>query len=357
SFVSAETFTLDVTIYVLAMVILGGTGNLWGSVLGAVILTALPELLKFLALPPDIADKSRQILYGLALIVMLLLRPQGLLPEIGTRRRRIRAAPAVPAPLGATAPADGAVTVEGKGLGRRFGGIVAVAGLDIELRRGRIVGLIGPNGAGKTTAFNLLTGFLKPDEGSVRFNGTPLAGLRPHQVARLGMARSFQDLKLFAHMSVLDNVMVALPKQKGDSLLQVYFAPWLVAREERENRERALAVLAFVGLADRAGETAETLSYAEEKLLVIARLVATGAEVLLFDEPLSGLAPNTLDAIFPIIRRLADSGKTICIIEHNLDVIRGLCDSAVFLDEGRKLAEDAPDRLMADAALAARYFG
>ena len=357
SFVSAETFTLDVTIYVLAMVILGGTGNLWGSVLGAVILTALPELLKFVALPPDIADKSRQILYGLALIAMLLLRPQGLLPEIPTRRRRILATAAVPAPLGATAPADGAVTVEGRGLLRRFGGIVAVSGLDIELRRGRIVGLIGPNGAGKTTAFNLLTGFLRPDEGDVRLNGTPLAGLRPHEIARLGMARSFQDLKLFAHMTVLDNVMVALPRQKGDSLLYVYFAPWIVAAEERANRERALAVLAFVGLADKAGETAENLSYAEEKLLAIARLVATGAEVLLFDEPLSGLAPNTLEAIFPIIRRLADSGKTICIIEHNLDVIRGLCDTAVFLDEGKKLAEDLPERLIADPALAARYFG
>ena len=357
SFVSAETFTLDVTIYVLAMVILGGTGNLWGSVLGAVILTALPELLKFVALPPDIADKSRQILYGLALILMLLLRPQGLLPEIPTRRRRIRAAPAVPAPLGATAPADGAVTVEGTGLLRRFGGIVAVSGLDLALRRGRIVGLIGPNGAGKTTAFNLMTGFLRPDAGSVRLNGAPLAGLRPHEIARLGMARSFQDLKLFAHMTVLDNVMVALPRQKGDSLLYVYFAPWVVASEERLNRDRALAVLAFVGLADKAGETAENLSYAEEKLLAIARLVATGAEVLLFDEPLSGLAPNTLEAIFPIIRRLADSGKTICIIEHNLDVIRGLCDTAVFLDEGRKLAEDAPERLIADPALAARYFG
>jgi len=357
SFVSAETFTLDVTIYVLAMVILGGTGNLWGSVLGAVILTALPELLKFIALPPDIADKSRQVLYGLALIAMLLLRPQGLLPEIPTRRRRILAAAAVPAPLGATAPADGAITVEGRGLERRFGGIVAVSGLDIALRRGRIIGLIGPNGAGKTTAFNLMTGFLRPDEGTVRLHGTPLAGLRPHEIARLGMARSFQDLKLFAHMTVLDNVMVALPRQKGDSLLYVYFAPWVVAAEERLNRDRALAVLDFVGLADKAGETAENLSYAEEKLLVIARLVATGAEVLLFDEPLSGLAPNTLEAIFPIIRRLADSGKTICIIEHNLDVIRGLCDTAIFLDEGRKLAEDAPDRLIADPALAARYFG
>ncbi|HEX7967814.1 MAG TPA: branched-chain amino acid ABC transporter ATP-binding protein/permease [Stellaceae bacterium] len=357
SFVSAETFTLDVTIYVLAMVILGGTGNLWGSLLGAAILTALPELLKFVALPPDIADKSRQVLYGLALIAILLLRPQGLLGEIPTRRRRALAEGAAAAPLGKQLPADDAVTVEGRGLERRFGGIVAVSGLDISLRRGRVTGLIGPNGAGKTTAFNLLTGFLRPNRGAVSLDGVPLAGLKPHQIVRRGMARSFQDLKLFPRMTVLDNVLVALPGQKGDNLLYVYGAPWIVAREERVNRARALAALAFVGLDDKAGETAENLSYAEEKLLVIARLVATGAQVLLFDEPLSGLAPNTLEAIFPIIRRLAASGRTICIIEHNLDVIRGLCDTAVFLDEGRKLAEGPPERLIADPDLAARYFG
>jgi branched-chain amino acid transport system ATP-binding protein/branched-chain amino acid transport system permease protein len=337
-------------------VILGGTGNLWGSVLGAALLTALPELLKFLTLPPDIADKSRQILYGIALITMLLLRPQGLLGDSRTRRGRITA-PASEGAFAASAPADAAVTAEGRGLERRFGGIVAVSGLDIALRRGRIIGLIGPNGAGKTTAFNLLTGFLRPDAGEVLFKGASIAGLKPHQIVRRGMARSFQDLKLFARMSVLDNVMVALPQQKGDNLFYVYVAPWRVAVEERANRARALAILDFVGLHEKAGELAENLSYAEEKLLVIARLVATEAEVLLFDEPLSGLAPNTLDAIFPIIKRLAAAGKTICIIEHNLDVIRSLCDTAVFLDEGRKLAEDAPERLIADPALAARYFG
>jgi ABC-type branched-subunit amino acid transport system permease subunit/ABC-type branched-subunit amino acid transport system ATPase component len=356
SYVSAETFTLDATIYILAMVILGGTGNLWGSLLGAVILTALPELLKFVALPPDIADKSRQILYGLALIIILLLRPQGLLGEISTRRRR-RLPEAASEGIGSGAASDGEVTLEGRGLARRFGGIVAVSGLDITLRRGRIIGLIGPNGAGKTTAFNLLTGFLRPDEGAVLLNGAALTGTPPYRVVRRGVARSFQDLKLFARMTALDNVMVALPLQKGDNLLNVYFRPWRVARDERSNRAHALAILDFVGLHDKADVTAENLSYAEEKLLSIARLVATGAEVLLFDEPLSGLAPNALEAIFPVLRRLAASGKTICIIEHNLDVIRGLCDTAVFLDEGRKLAEDVPERLIADPALAARYFG
>ena len=356
SYVSAETFTLDATIYILAMVILGGTGNLWGSLLGAVILTALPELLKFVALPPDIADKSRQILYGLALIIILLLRPQGLLGEISTRRRR-RLPEAASEGIGTGAASDGEVTLEGWGLARRFGGIVAVSGLDITLRRGRIIGLIGPNGAGKTTAFNLLTGFLRPDEGAVLLNGAALTGTPPYRVVRRGVARSFQDLKLFARMTALDNVMVALPLQKGDNLLNVYFRPWRVASDERSNRAHALAILDFVGLHDKADVTAENLSYAEEKLLSIARLVATGAEVLLFDEPLSGLAPNALEAIFPVLRRLAASGKTICIIEHNLDVIRGLCDTAVFLDEGRKLAEDVPERLIADPALAARYFG
>ncbi len=356
-YVSAETFTLDLTIYVLAMVILGGSGNLWGSVLGAVVLTLLPELLKFIALPPDIADKSRAVLYGLALIGILLVRPQGILSE-RTSARRGRVPPATAASMLASAtPADGAVTVEGRGLVRRFGGITAVAGLDIDLRRGRIVGLIGPNGAGKTTSFNLLTGFLRSDAGVVQLNGAPLTGEPPHRVVRRGMARSFQDLKLFSRMTVLDNVMVALPRQKGDNLFNVFFTPWRVAGEERANRAQAQAILDFVGLGAKTDETADNLGYAEEKLLVIARLIATGAEVLLFDEPLSGLAPNALEAIFPIIKRLAAAGKTICIIEHNLDVIRGLCDVAIFIDEGKRLAEDVPDRLVADPALAARYFG
>src|SRR5690606_11582728 len=137
----------------------------------------------------------------------------------------------------------------------------------------------------------------------------------PHEIVRAGMARSFQDLKLFRKMTVLDNVRVALPRQRGDRLFDVYFRPWIVRAEERENLGRALAVLRFVGLEAQAGELAENLSYAEEKLLVIARLLATGAEVLLFDEPLSGLDPGTMEEIFPIIRRLAAQGKTICIIE------------------------------------------
>jgi branched-chain amino acid transport system permease protein len=366
SFVGTDSFTLDETIYILAMVILGGTGNLWGAVLGAVILVILPELLKFLALPADIADKLRQIFYGLILIGILLLRPQGILAERST-------APAVPARRGGDAdpeavpdavhgesPPDtgreGEVTVTGRGLAKSFGGIAAVRSFDIDLRRGVITGLIGPNGAGKTTAFNMLTGFIRPDSGSITFRGRSLAGLKPHEVVRAGVARSFQDLRLFTRMTVLENVLVALPDQSGDRIGAVFFRPGRVRHEERANRRRAMDVLRFVGLDAKAHERAEDLSYAEEKLLVIARLLASGAEVLLFDEPLSGLDPNTLEQIFPTIRRLARDGKTICIIEHNLDVIRGLCDTVVFLDEGRNLATGTPEQLISDPQLAERYF-
>jgi len=351
TFVSAESFTVELTIYLLAMVIVGGTGNLAGSLVGAVTLAVLPELLKFVDMPSDIADKVRQMLYGLLLILMLRLRPQGLLPEFASAQL-YRAPPERP-------PVDTkveAAALEGRGLVRRFGGIVAVTALDITVAPGRITGLIGPNGAGKTTAFNLLTGFLQPHGGEVRYRGRSLNGLKPHQIVRQGVARSFQDLKLFTGLTVLENVLVALPNQSGDRLFYIYFAPWRVRREERLNLARALAILEFVGLGERAGDLAADLSYAEEKLLVVARLLATGAEALLFDEPLSGLAPNALAKVLPLFKRLAASGRTLCIIEHNLDVIRELCDHVVFLDERQKLAEGTPEALMTDPVVSERYF-
>jgi len=351
SFVSAENFTVELTIYLLAMVILGGTGNLAGSLLGAFILAVLPELLKFVDMPSDVADKLRQMLYGLILILILRWRPQGLLPESASAHHY--RAPPERAPV--DAPVE-AAALEGRGLERHFGGIAAVAGLDLTIEPGRITGLIGPNGAGKTTAFNLLTGFLQPDRGEVLYGGRSLKGVKPHRIVRAGVGRSFQDLKLFTHLTVLENVLVALPRQRGDYLAYVYFAPWIVRAEERRNLARAMAILEFVGLGARAGELASELSYAEEKLLAVARLLATGAQALLFDEPLSGLAPNALAKVFPLFRRLAASGRTLCIIEHNLDVIRELCDRAVFLDEGRKLAEGTPEELMRDPQLSGRYF-
>jgi branched-chain amino acid transport system permease protein len=352
TYVGADSFTIEETIYILAMVIVGGTGNLWGSALGAVILVVLPELLKFIALPADIADKSRLIIYGLALILILRFRPQGLIPEARAAAQPGSQAPvAQPASLvlaeelrGQGGGGAGGPVLLGKGLQKSFGGIRAVEGLDIELKGGVITGLIGPNG------------FLKPDAGEVTLRGGPITRLEPHRIVAAGVARSFQDLRLFTKMTVLDNVLVALPGQTGDRVLPVFFRPAKVRREEAENLARAMAILRFVELDGKAREIAESLSYAEEKLLVVARLLATGAEVLLFDEPLSGLDQATLQELFPVVRRLAESGKAICIIEHNLDVIKGLCDVVYFLDEGRAIAVGTPDEVMTNPELATRYF-
>jgi branched-chain amino acid transport system permease protein len=365
TYVGAQSFTIDETIYILAMVILGGTANLWGSVLGAAILVVLPELLKFVELPIDIADKLRLVLYGLILILILRFRPEGLLPEprgaramfvpVDAERRGVETAELIGG-TGDDAAGGEEVVLEGRGLKKTFGGITAVAEFGIELKRGRITGLIGPNGAGKTTAFNLLTGFLKPDAGEIMLRGSSIGSRRPHELVAAGVARSFQDLRLFTKMTVIENVIVAMPRQSGDDVLSVFFRPVRVRAEEHENTARAMEILRFVELDEKAHETAENLSYAEEKLLVVARLLATRAEVLLFDEPMSGLDRTTLEEIFPVIRRLAAGGKAVCIIEHNLDVIKELCDTVYFLDEGRVMAIGRPEELMNNPELAQRYF-
>ncbi|MCI4662997.1 MAG: branched-chain amino acid ABC transporter ATP-binding protein/permease [Neomegalonema sp.] len=360
NYVSVDSFSINETIYILAMVIVGGIGNLWGSVIGAAVLVALPELLKFLDMPTDIADQMRLVIYGVILILVLRFRPQGILPEprgaLHDGEETASAGGNASSLVVGDGSSKGEIVVDAKGLVKRFGGITAVSGFDIEMRAGQITGLIGPNGAGKTTAFNMLTGFLQPNEGSITLRGNSLLGLKPHRIVGAGVARSFQDLRLFRNMTVLDNVLVSLPDQAGDDLGQVFLRPAKVSRQEHENLARAMEVLRFVELDGKANETVNALSYAEEKLLVIARLLATGAEVMLFDEPLSGLDPTTLAEILPVIRKLADNGKVVCIIEHNLDVIKELSDVVYFLDEGRAMAVGTPEQVMTDPELAARYF-
>ncbi|CAO3457220.1 ABC transporter, permease protein 2 (cluster 4, leucine/isoleucine/valine/benzoate) [Azospirillum argentinense] len=363
AFVNPESFTIEETILILAMVILGGMGNLWGSLAGAAILVLLPEGLKFVHVPGDIADMVRQVIYGVVLIVILRLRPEGLFPETVFRTPTGAARSSVPAngPLSSAVEraggTPGEVVVSAASLSKHFGGIQAVKDLTIDLKRGEIVGLIGPNGAGKTTAFNLLSGFLRPTGGTILYRGRDVTTLKPHEVVAAGLARSFQDLKLFTKLTVVENILVSLPAQPGDRPLDVYVRPGLVRRADRENVARALEIASFVGLLAKADETAANLSYAEEKLLVIARLLATGADVLLLDEPLSGLDTVTVERICGVIRDLARANKAVCIIEHNLEVIRGVCDEIVFIDEGRVLTKGPPDTLMRDRELAERYFG
>ena len=238
-----------------------------------------------------------------------------------------------------------------------FGGLRALQDCSFTVNQGLITCLVGPNGAGKTTIFNVITGFLKPNEGHVTFKGGSLDGLTPQQVVARGIARSFQNLRLFADLTALDNVLVALPGQSGEEPVSAILRPFHVVRDHRLRREAALAALDHVGLADRAREFVRNLSYGEQKLLTVARLLATGAELLLLDEPASGLSAGALDGIMALLRRLQSEGKTLLVVEHNTRVVQKIADEVLFLHQGHLMATGTAAEITSDPALAEIYFG
>ena len=243
------------------------------------------------------------------------------------------------------------------GLNKRFGGLQALNDCSFTAEQGRITCLVGPNGAGKTTIFNVVTGFLKPDNGSVQFRGQTLDGLRPQAVVHAGVARSFQNLRLFQDLTALDNVLVGQPRHFGEEPFGAIFRPLHTARALRRRREDAHAVLAHVGVDARAGDYVRNLSYGEQKLLSIARILATGAELLLLDEPTSGLSGAALDSVMALLRRLQGDGKTLLVVEHNTRVVQQIADEVLFLHQGHLIARGSPATITADPELAKIYFG
>ncbi len=244
-----------------------------------------------------------------------------------------------------------------QGVSKAFGGIHAVQDCTFDVTPRLITGLIGPNGAGKTTVFNLITGFLRADAGSVRFKGKEILGLAPHRVEAKGVVRTFQHLRLWGKMSVLENVLVGCRSPLGENVLTLFLRPGRVRAEEAAAHERGMQALEFFGLADRAREVAEDLAYPEQKLLSMARMLATDADVLLLDEPTSGLDTDSLGRIVPVVRRLVERGKTVLLIEHNMELISQLSDEVVFLHQGRVLARGRPAEITRDPALTEIYFG
>jgi len=225
------------------------------------------------------------------------------------------------------------VILETHGLTREFGGFLAVDDVSLEVRDGTIHALIGPNGAGKTTCFNLLTKFLQPTHGRISFKGRDITGLRPAQVARLGLGRSFQISAVFPRLSALENVRLALQRVRGNS-----FDFWRSERTLRAFDDRAQALLHDVGLADFAAVTAGQLAYGQKRALEIATTLALDPEMLLLDEPTAGMTHGDVDLIVELIRRIR-AGRTILMVEHNLSVVQGLCDVITVLTRGRVLAE------------------
>lgn len=368
-----NNFDFPQLVIVYCMVILGGLGNVAGVILGAVLLSILPEFLREYG-------AYRMMFYGLILIVLMALRPQGIMGSVGfLSRARKRPDKDETGVLRAStelyyggeergekiSPEKHArgerVILEAKEVTQNFGGVVAVDRLSFQVREREILSIIGPNGAGKTTLFNLITGIYPPTSGAVFYEGKKVSGLKPHQVVQAGIARTFQNLRLFSTMTVLDNTKVSRFCRTKAGPLSILFHLPLYRREEDETDRRVKEVLNLFGArltGYRFHQEALSLSYANRRRLEIARAIATDAKVLMLDEPSAGMNPQETQEITAFIKRLRDDyGYTIIVIEHKLNVVRSISDRVIALDYGRKIAEGSYDEVAEDPQVIEAYLG
>jgi branched-chain amino acid transport system ATP-binding protein/branched-chain amino acid transport system permease protein len=335
----------------LVVALFGGVGTLWGPVIGSAILIPLSETLQ-----AQLGDKIpgiQGVVYGLAIILVVLLAPEGIFWRVRDRLQRPRAAGALPtvplAPRIADAPAPERTTLPDRtpiltvsGLSKSFGGLRAVADASFAVGDGEILGIIGPNGAGKTTLFNLLNGFLQPDAGTVAFAGRELIGRKPNRICRLGIGRTFQVVRAFARLSVLNNVVIGA---------------YATTRNDADAFAAARAALAQVGLTGRSDAIAGGLTNKELRLMELARALAGRPRLLLMDEPLAGLASQEIEDMLAVIRALAGHGMTIVIIEHTMRAMVRLAERFIVLDHGAILAVGQPGDIVNHEGVIEAYLG
>jgi branched-chain amino acid transport system permease protein len=344
-------FGVLVIVQTLTVCLVGGAGTLWGPIIGAAIMIPVSEILD--TTMGDRLPGIQGVVYGAALMAVMMYAPEGLYWRarsmlLGRTRRQISAVRPVPAAAEMDAPAPTVpaaarqVLMDVRGISKAFLGLQALSDVSFDVLEGEILGIIGPNGAGKTTLFNVLNGFLLPERGEVHWLGKSITGLQPHVVCRLGIGRTFQVMRLFPHLTVLENVMVGAFAHGGSP---------------DHARASSLAALDLVGLADRADVVPTGLTILDLRLMELARCLATRPRLILLDEPLAGLSTDGVELMAVMIRRARSAAVTVAIIEHTIHALVKLADRLVVLDQGRRLAEGLPGEVTRTPAVIEAYLG